>query len=76
MLVQSGVHDEFVEELAKRVAGLKVGNGFEEGVEQGPLINEKGVKKVSNLFIQVIYMYFIHSYIGGTSHQRCLFKRC
>ncbi len=46
MLVQAGIHDEFVEALSKRVASLRVGNGFEEGIEQGPLINAKAIEKV------------------------------
>jgi succinate-semialdehyde dehydrogenase / glutarate-semialdehyde dehydrogenase len=45
-LVQSAVHDEFVEKLAKKVAELKVGAGFEEGVAQGPLIEMAAVGKV------------------------------
>ncbi len=45
-LVQSAVHDEFVEKLAKKVAELKVGAGFEEGVAQGPLIEMAALEKV------------------------------
>nr|WP_295886498.1 NAD-dependent succinate-semialdehyde dehydrogenase [uncultured Devosia sp.] len=44
--VQSGIHDAFVEKLASRVAALKVGDGFAEGVNQGPLITEAAVRKV------------------------------
>ena len=44
--VQSGVYDRFVARLAERVGALKVGNGFEPGVVQGPLINEDAVLKV------------------------------
>lgn len=44
-LVQRGVYDRFAEKLAPRVAGLCVGNGFEEGVHIGPLINEAAVAK-------------------------------
>ncbi|GGU78229.1 NAD-dependent succinate-semialdehyde dehydrogenase [Pseudomonas laurentiana] len=45
-LVQDGIHDAFVARLAERVAALKVGAGFEPGVQQGPLINERAVAKV------------------------------
>lgn len=45
-LVQDGIHDAFVARLAERVAALKVGNGFEPDVQQGPLINERAVAKV------------------------------
>ncbi|SDI70954.1 NAD-dependent succinate-semialdehyde dehydrogenase [Billgrantia gudaonensis] len=46
LLVQAGVYDAFVEKLAARVAELKVGNGLDEGVAQGPLINAAAVDKV------------------------------
>jgi len=46
ILVQDGVHDAFVEKLARAVAALKVGNGTEPGVLQGPLIDMKAVAKV------------------------------
>ncbi|MCP3669253.1 MAG: NADP-dependent succinate-semialdehyde dehydrogenase [Gammaproteobacteria bacterium] len=45
-LVQEGVYDEFAERLAVAVAEMKVGDGMEEGVTQGPLINEDAVQKV------------------------------
>ena len=44
--VQSAVHDAFAERLAARVAEMKVGNGLDEGVVQGPLINQAAVDKV------------------------------
>jgi succinate-semialdehyde dehydrogenase/glutarate-semialdehyde dehydrogenase len=45
-LVQSGVYDAFLDKLAARVAELKVGNGLDDGVIQGPLINQAAVDKV------------------------------
>ncbi|MDP4949089.1 MAG: NAD-dependent succinate-semialdehyde dehydrogenase, partial [Burkholderiaceae bacterium] len=44
--VQEGVYDAFVEKFAAKVATAKVGNGFEEGVNQGPLIEDAAVDKV------------------------------
>ena len=44
--VQSGIHDRFVERFAAAVAALKVGDGQQEGVQQGPLIDEAAVQKV------------------------------
>lgn len=44
-LVQDGVHDAFVEKLAAAINQLKVGDGFEDGVTQAPLINGGAVKK-------------------------------
>ena len=46
ILVQDGVYDAFAEKLRAAVAGLKVGNGMEEGVTQGPLIDGRAVEKV------------------------------
>jgi succinate-semialdehyde dehydrogenase / glutarate-semialdehyde dehydrogenase len=43
---QEGVYDDFVSKLAKRVMDLKVGNGVEVGVVQGPLITMDAVEKV------------------------------
>ncbi|GHE20055.1 NAD-dependent succinate-semialdehyde dehydrogenase [Halomonas urumqiensis] len=48
LLVQASVYDAFVEKLAARVAELKVGNGLEDGVQQGPLINQAAVEKVQS----------------------------
>ncbi|PNI24922.1 ALDH5A1 isoform 3 [Pan troglodytes] len=46
-LVQRGIHDAFVKAFAEAMKkNLRVGNGFEEGTTQGPLINEKAVEKV------------------------------
>ena len=45
-LVQDGVYDEFASKLTAAVEAMKVGDGAEEGVVQGPLINEAGVAKV------------------------------
>ena len=45
-LVQSGIHDAFVAKLAAASEALKVGNGLEAGVQQGPLIDVKAVEKV------------------------------
>ena len=44
--VQEGVYEAFVEKLAARVAGIKIGNGFEPGVSQGPLIDDQAIAKV------------------------------
>jgi succinate-semialdehyde dehydrogenase/glutarate-semialdehyde dehydrogenase len=44
--VQDGVYDQFIEKFAAKVKLLKVGNGFEDGVVQGPLIEDAAVDKV------------------------------
>jgi succinate-semialdehyde dehydrogenase/glutarate-semialdehyde dehydrogenase len=44
--VQDGVYDVFARLLADKVAQMRVGNGLEPGVAQGPLIDAKAVEKV------------------------------
>ena len=46
--VQDGIYDAFSEKLASEVSKLKVGNGLEVGVNQGPLINQDAVNKVES----------------------------
>ena len=46
LLVQDGVYDAFAAKLKAAVEALKVGNGMEAGVTQGPLINAAAVAKV------------------------------
>ena len=46
LYVQEGVYDAFVEKFAAKVRTAKVGNGFDDGVNQGPLIEEAALQKV------------------------------
>ena len=46
ILVQDTVYDAFIEKLKVAVVQLKVAPAFEQGAEQGPLINEKAVEKI------------------------------
>ena len=48
LLVQGSVYNDFAARLARAVDKLKVGPGFEEGVSQGPLIDEAAVEKVES----------------------------
>ena len=43
---QAGIYEAFTAKLAERATQLKLGNGLEDGVQQGPLIDEKAVAKV------------------------------
>ncbi len=43
--VQSGIYDKFTKAFIEKVRAMKVGNGFEEDVELGPLIDEESVAK-------------------------------
>ena len=46
LYVQDGVYDAFVAKFAAKVKALKVGNGFDDGVMQGPLIEDAAIDKV------------------------------
>ncbi len=46
LYVQDGVYDAFAEKLSKAVGSLKTGNGFDEGINLGPLIDEAALAKV------------------------------
>ena len=48
LYVQAGVYDAFVEKLAAKAADIQVGNGFEAGVNQGPLIDDAAIAKVES----------------------------
>jgi succinate-semialdehyde dehydrogenase/glutarate-semialdehyde dehydrogenase len=54
LLVQSGVYDEFAQKLVAAVKKLKVGNGLDEGVTQGPLIDDKAIGKVEELVVDAV----------------------
>jgi succinate-semialdehyde dehydrogenase/glutarate-semialdehyde dehydrogenase len=47
-LIQSGIYDAFAERFAERVRSMKVGPGNEEGVVQGPLIDDTALAKVES----------------------------
>jgi succinate-semialdehyde dehydrogenase / glutarate-semialdehyde dehydrogenase len=46
MLVQEGIYDDFLAAFTEAVRGLEVADGFSEGVNVGPLIDEPAVEKV------------------------------
>jgi succinate-semialdehyde dehydrogenase / glutarate-semialdehyde dehydrogenase len=67
LLVQDGIHDAFVARLSERVAQLKVGSGFDVGVSQGPLINERAVAKVED-HVQDALTHGARLLCGGERH--------
>jgi succinate-semialdehyde dehydrogenase/glutarate-semialdehyde dehydrogenase len=67
LLVQESVHDAFAAKLAERVAKMKVGNGLDDGVTQGPLINEAAVEKVERLLAEATAE-GAHVVAGGHRH--------
>jgi succinate-semialdehyde dehydrogenase/glutarate-semialdehyde dehydrogenase len=46
IFVQDGIYDAFAKKLTERVASMKVGDGMDAGVEQGPIIDEQGFAKI------------------------------
>lgn len=52
LLVEEAIHDDFVEELVKRTKRIKLGNGFDEKTESGPLISAAHRAKVES-YIQI-----------------------
>ena len=48
-LIQDGIYDAFATKLTASVAALKVGNGLEDDVVQGPLIDQAALEKVEEL---------------------------
>jgi len=47
--VHERVHDEFANKLTAKMSGLKMGNGLDDGVALGPLVNKDGLDKVVEL---------------------------
>lgn len=66
--VQSSVRDAYLEKLVARVGKLKVGDPFEAGVEIGPLIDRKGVKKVEDHIARTLASGG-EALIGGQRHE-------
>lgn len=54
MLVQAGVYDAFAEKLSAAVKAFKVGNGMEDGVTIGPLIDNKAASDVCEMIDEAV----------------------
>ena len=67
LYVQAGIHDKFVERFAAEVIKLKVGNGTEVGVMQGPLINAKALEKVERHVADAV-QHGAKVVVGGKRH--------
>jgi aldehyde dehydrogenase (NAD+) len=46
LILQSGIHDDFLSRLVQRARALTLGDGRRDGTDVGPLVNEAAVKKV------------------------------
>ena len=67
IFAQDGIHDRFTDRLAEASAALKVGDGMEEGVGTGPLIDIKAVEKVES-HIQDAVAKGARVVVGGGRH--------
>jgi succinate-semialdehyde dehydrogenase/glutarate-semialdehyde dehydrogenase len=67
LYVQDGVYDQFARKLAEKVGQMKVGNGLEPGVVQGPLIDSKAVEKVEEHIADALGK-GASVVVGGKSH--------
>ena len=67
LFVQDGVHDEFVEKLVRATAELAVGNGMQEGIAIGPLVNARAVNDVDQL-VQASVQAGAGVALGGGAH--------
>ena len=67
LLVQEGVYEEFSKKLIEAVSKLKIGNGLEAGVTQGPLIDVKAVEKVEEHIADAVAKGATVAY-GGKRH--------
>jgi succinate-semialdehyde dehydrogenase/glutarate-semialdehyde dehydrogenase len=52
--VQDKVHDEFAKKLTAKMSALKMGNGLDDGVALGPLVNKDGLDKVKTLVADAV----------------------
>ena len=67
LIIQSGIYDAFAEKLVAAVKQLKVGNGLEPGVLQGPLIDQSAVEKIED-YIQDAVSKGARVLLGGKRH--------
>ncbi|WP_430513389.1 NAD-dependent succinate-semialdehyde dehydrogenase [Pannonibacter phragmitetus] len=67
--VHADVYDAFAEKLAAKVSAMKVGDGFEEGVNAGPLIDDAALAKVNDHIADATSK-GAKVMLGGKTHQR------
>ena len=64
---QSGIYDTYVKALGEAVSKLRVGNGADAGVDQGPLIDELAVRKTEE-HLQDALRHGARVVVGGSRH--------
>ncbi len=69
IFVQAGIYEEFAHALSEKVAAMKVGDGFEDGVSQGPIIDQQGFDKIERHVEDALAKGAAIS-VGGAPHER------
>src|SRR5690606_20061537 len=46
LILHESIHDEFVQRLMEKAKGLKIGNGLNDGVQMGPVINDSQRQRI------------------------------
>jgi aldehyde dehydrogenase (NAD+) len=64
LILQKGIHNEFLGSLVERVKALKLGDGRKAGTDVGPLINESAVEKVER-YVDIGVEESAHLICGG-----------
>ena len=67
LFVQDGIYDAFVEKLVKATGDMAVGNGLEDGISIGPLVNSRAVTDVDGL-VQASVAAGARVALGGAPH--------
>lgn len=67
-IVQAGIHDEFVRRLSAATAALTIGRGTDDGVQQGPLINDQAVTQMESMLADAVAK-GANVLEGGTRHE-------
>jgi aspartate-semialdehyde dehydrogenase len=68
IFVHAEIYEAFVDRFARRVTGLKVGNGFDQGIEIGPLMHERAVAKCQAHVADALH-HGARLLAGGCSHE-------
>jgi len=73
IFLQTSINNKFVNKLKEKFAKLKIGNGMEEGVDIGPLINQQAVTKALDLIMDALDK-GAHLVYGGETGAGCLLQ--
>lgn len=73
IFVQENIQEEFISKLSEKIKTLKLGNGLEEGVAIGPMINKKAISKTEKLLEDAISK-GAKIRVGGTPQEGLFFS--